>query len=521
MLSLLSMLVGIVLLIYLYVRFNDHGLSQLPSEATAFAPNRFTPHVVHEAAEKLGNSPKIVKDVLPTKTGRRYIVVGAGFLGGWVIIQLLQRGEDPKKIRILDIRPPTRLDLRTGLAAQVAFFQVDISHAKAVVDAFQAPWPDCDPSETAPEVTVFHTAANIRFYERHLVLLPRSSKVNHEGTQNVVNAARSIGVTILIYTSSGSISVRRARFWLWPWEKHPKHFVQVINDDDNLIPKYHDHFFSNYAASKVLGERVVRAVDGSQSGEKTLRTGCIRPGNGVFGPGGDLSCGAYLVRKHNPTWVSNIMQSVVYVENCALAHLCYEARLLETARGGSNPDLGGQAFTITDPGPPATHGDIHIGLTTLVPETEFTIMSPTLMLFASQIIEVLYLSRTFLAMSSSPVRRALAHFIPNITGDIVNLQPSLFALASVHLIFDDSRARLPPEKGGLGYHGPFTTLEGICRTVEEHLKAGGIGEERSQAGGVSLGFLRLSKAPKEMNKIEKRVSERLHVEAVDVLGEGC
>jgi hypothetical protein len=215
------------------------------------------------------------------------------------------------------------------------------------------------------------------------------------------------------------------------------------------------------------------------------------------------------------------MQSFVYVENCALAHLCYEARLLETARGGSNPDLGGQAFTITDTGPPVTYSDVYVGLTTLAPETTFTEMSPTLMLFISQIIEVLYLSRTFLSMSLSPVRRALAHFIPDIVGDTVNLQPSLFALASVHLIFDDSRARLPPEKGGLGYHGPFTTLEGLCRTAEEHFKAGEKGEERSHSGGVSLGFLRLRKTPKEMtqmSKMEKRVGERLHVEVVDVLG---
>lgn len=384
-------------------------------------------------------------------------------------------------------------------------------------DAFQAPWPDFDHSEEAPETTVFHTAANIRFYERHPSLLLRSSKVNYEGTQNVINAARSIGVTVLVYTSSGSISVRRSRFWLWPWESRPNYFVQVINDSDNLIPKHHDHFFSNYAASKVLGERAVRVADGTRSGEMTLRTGCIRPGNGVFGPGGDLMCGAYLARKHNPTWVGNIMQSFVYVENCALAHLCYEARILDTARGGPSPDIGGQAFTITDTGPPVTFNDVYVALMTLDPEVTFTHMSPTVMLFISQIIEILYLSRTFLSMSPSPVGRAIAHLIPNIDGDVINLQPPLFALASVHLIFDDSRARLPPEKGGLGYNGPFTTLEGLCKTAEEHFKAGAKGEERSQSGGVSFGFWRFRKAPKEMSKVEKTISERLHVEAVDVL----
>ena len=401
-------------------------------------------------------------------------------MGGWIVIQLLQRGEDPKNIRILDIRPPTRQDLLTGLAARVAFLQVDILDAKAVDDAFQAPWPDCDPSEPTPEITVFHTAANIRFYERHIALLPRSSKVNYEGTLNVINAARSIGVTVLLYTSSVSISIRRSHFWLWPWESQPKYFVQIVNDDDNLIPKHHDQFFSNYAASKVLGERAVRAADGTRSGEMTMRTGCIRPGNGVFGPGGDLTCDAYLVRKHNHTWVGNVMQSLIYVENCALAHLCYEARLLETARGGPNPDIGGQAFTVTDPGPPVTANDVYVALTTLDPEVTFTHMSPTLILFVSQIVEVLYLARAFLSMSSSPVGRVLAHLIPNISGDISNLQPSLFALASVHIILDDSRARSLPEKGGLGYNGAFTTLEGICKTAEEHLKTGGNGEERAR-----------------------------------------
>jgi len=208
----------------------------------------------------------------------------------------------------------------------------------------------------------------------------------------------------------------------------------------------------------------------------------------------------------------------MYVENCALAHLCYEARLLQTAKGGPNPDIGGQAFTITDTGSPVTFGDVYVALTTLAPETTFNEMSPTLMLFVSHIIEVLYVSRAFLLMSSLAVGRALAHFIPNIGGDVINLQPPLFALASVHLIFDDSRARLPPEKGGLGYNGPFTSLEGLCRTVEEHFKAGGNGEERSHSGGVSFGFHRFRKVPKEMSKIEKRVNERLHVEAVNVLG---
>lgn len=199
------------------------------------------------------------------------------------MLQLLQRGEDPRKIRILDIRPPSRPDIISG-AQDVDFIKVDISDAASVDAAFKQPWPTTSDS-TEPEITIFHTAANIRFYERHPALLPRSTKVNVNGTQNIVDAARAIGATVLVQTSSGSVGVRSNRFYLWPWETAPKYFVQVLNDDDTLLPKHHEDFFSNYAASKIVGERIVRKANGTPSGKGVLRTGCIRPGNGIFGPG--------------------------------------------------------------------------------------------------------------------------------------------------------------------------------------------------------------------------------------------
>jgi len=234
---------------------------------------------------------------------------------------------------------------------------------------------------------------------------------------------------------------------------------------------------------------VVRAADKSPTQKShILRTGCIRPGNGIFGPGGDLICYAYLVRKFNPTWVTNILQSFIYVENCALAHLCYEQRLIELQRGSSNPDIGGQAFTVTDAGPPVTYGDVYTAVHTLDKETKFPVLSTTMMLGLSQVIEVVYVSKLLLSSSESSIGRAIATVIPTISGDLINLQPSLFALASVHIIFDDSRARLHPSKGGLGYYGPYTTLEGICKTADVYFKSDRKGEERSLSGGVGFGF---------------------------------
>jgi nucleoside-diphosphate-sugar epimerase len=407
----------------------------------------------------------------------------AGFLGGWIVRHLLERGEHPKQIRVLDIRAPARPDLTTGLAKDVDFRLVDISNREQVQAAFNAPWPltptppaagGSSPVET--ETTVFHTAANIRFYERDARLLPLSEKVTFEGTRNVLDAARAAGVSILVYTSSGSVSVRRARLWLWPWEKQSPLSVQTIDDDDSRLPRRHEEMFSNYAASKLKAESLVRAADRTPltSGKKggQLRTGCLRPGNSIYGTGGDILCGAYLARRVNPSWAQDILQNFIYVENASLAHFCYEQRLIDNVRGSPNPDLGGQAFGIVDAGPPVTYGDLYTVLTTLTDgQTVFPRLSATAMLLLSHILEGLHLLRFLPALSSSPFLRRLSQFVPALSADLINLQPALFSLTTVHLIWDDSRARKSPEEGGLGYEPQWTTMSGLCKLVEEHKKA--------------------------------------------------
>jgi nucleoside-diphosphate-sugar epimerase len=381
---------------------------------------------------------------------------------------------------VLDIRPPTREDLREGRAKDVDFIQLDITNREAVFKAFQKPWPTVVPGASEPEVTVFHTAATIRFYEKHPRLLHLSEAVNVHGTQNILAAARLTGTRTMIYTSSGSIGVHRSRFWLFPWEKEPAFYTQVINDDTN-VPKRHEEFFSNYAVSKLTAEGHVRAADRSPSGDgKILRTGCVRPGNGIYGPGGDLLVGAYMVRKYNPTWISNIMQSFIYVENCSLAHLLYEQRLIELENGSANPDIGGDSFCITDAGAPPTFGDIHHALYLLSGgEVTSSDWSPTAMLSVAHLVEMYYLARRFLAKSSLAF---LVNLMPEVNGDIVFLQPSMFALTNVHLHFDDSRARAPPEKGGLGYNTEVTTLRGVSQVVVDHYRNGGKGTARAIAG---------------------------------------
>ncbi|OCH93928.1 NAD(P)-binding protein [Obba rivulosa] len=460
------LIAAVFVLAYLYVRTNDSKLAKLSPEASALTPERWNAKAVQNTAAMLADSPYILRaESLPPRTGRRYIVVGgAGFLGGWIILHLLARGEDPHRIRCLDIALPTRVDLKEGAAKDVDFLQVDVTDADALEAAFEKPWSSS--SLENPGITVFHTAASFRYYERVPSLLPYSELLNVRGTQNIVNAARKAGASVLVYTSSGSLLMRPTRFWLWPWEKKPEYVVQVISDETR-VPQRFEEFFSNYAVTKRTAESIVSEADKTPSVKGVLRTGCIRPGNAIYGPRGQLMVGQHVLQKVNPTWSGNVVSSFVYVENCSLAHLLYEQRLLDAAQV---QDIGGQAFCVTDSGPAPTYGDVHTAINILTGgETVFPSVSPTMMLILAHLFEGYYLIRHFLLRS--PLAN-LSRLLPPLNSVLVTLQPSTYALATIHLVFDDSRARLPPEKGGLGYTS-CTTMEGICKVVLEHKKRGG------------------------------------------------
>jgi len=65
------------LVLVLYILWNDRSLRITPSTALFFGPKRYTPEDVRATAERLANStPLEDKEVLPPKTGRRYIIVG-------------------------------------------------------------------------------------------------------------------------------------------------------------------------------------------------------------------------------------------------------------------------------------------------------------------------------------------------------------------------------------------------------------------------------------------------------------
>jgi len=404
-------------------------------------------------------------------------------LGGWIINHLLTRGENPRNIRILDTRAPTRTDLTQGHGKLVEFTRTDITDEESVLAGFTKPWPPG--ASQGSDITVFSTAASIRFYEKHPVLIPLSARVNVTGVENVIKGSLACGATILIATSSGSVGVRNTRFFLAPWESEPKYFTQVLQDGTKESTRPHHEFFSNYGYTKMIGEsRVLAADKSSGAGGKTLRTGALRPGNGIYGIGGDHLLESYLKKPDTRmTWIPNVVQNFIAVENSSLAHLCYEQRLVELGRGGKNPDIGGKSFIVTDAGPPIAYGDCYRAIEVLTEGTvKFRILSPSLMLIFAHALKTYHLTTHFLSQSPNILLRAAGALLPKLSTPTINLQPPMWALTSVHLIFDSSNARARPESGGLGYEPPWTSLEGICQLLLDYQSRRVVDDAHSSGG---------------------------------------
>lgn len=151
------------------------------------------------------------------------------------------------------------------------------------------------------------------------------------------------------------------------------------------------------------------------------------------------------------------MQSFVHGVNCAVAHLQFEA-ILDQPGSAAMPQAG-RPFTVTDPNPPITYGDLYAVLA-LLTVTPFRLirLPPLPLLVLSYAIEayVLFLVRY-------PM---LTKILPTISGDAKYLQPGLFSITT-HLIATNDAAGLSVDQGGLGYKGILTTLEGMCQEVVE------------------------------------------------------
>ncbi|KAJ5294797.1 hypothetical protein N7508_009618, partial [Penicillium antarcticum] len=444
------LLIGILTLGVLFMWRVNCAMKAVPDEARQLSPHRWTAEEIKAAYKKNMENPINMTKHLPPKQSRRYVIVGGtGLVGAWIANHLLARGEDPKAMRVLDIVPPAQELLAQG----VGYTKVDITDSLAVETAFEEPWPAA--ASNLP-LTIYHTAAVIRPSDRLQSMLSLCSKVNIDGTRNVLSAAKKAGASCFIWTSSGSIGIHRPNFWIKPWATEPKRVVQVLHDEGKL-PQTHGEFFGNYAASKAEAERIVRRADDP---EQNFCTGCIRPVNGIYGTGGENSTAItdiYLRNGGSPTWATPVLQSFIHAENVSLAHLLYEQRLIEQSNlTNKNPKTSGQAYVVTDPNPAIAFGDLYKLLTTLSKTpVSFPELQPAPFLLLSYIVE----AYAFLRYNY------LHWLLPAIPKDLEQIQPALFGILNIHVFGDDRRARLSPEDGGLGYQPVISTLDGMCRRL--------------------------------------------------------
>jgi len=72
----LILFLTLLILVYLYAKLNDAKLGRIPPEVKAQATSDFSPENIRLTAARLKESPLQIASHLPTRTGRRYIIVG-------------------------------------------------------------------------------------------------------------------------------------------------------------------------------------------------------------------------------------------------------------------------------------------------------------------------------------------------------------------------------------------------------------------------------------------------------------
>lgn len=368
---------------------------------------------------------------------------------------LLGNGTPASAIRIVDLQEPIRDEFREAgtEASQVPIVRADISDAESVAAAFAVEWPE----ETADlELTVFHTAAKMRWGERSNLFWDRVAPVNIDGTRNVIAASKVAGASVLVMTSSASVENREVAWFPPPWKRYPRNFVQYLDGTGAggaVSDKPDWQYGILYARTKGVAEKLVCEADGAETATGTLRTGVVRPGNPIYGHIRDPLVGQMLTLKWVPSFNAAWVQNWVHSANVALAHSQLEAALLGEHAGR----VAGRPHIVTDDGPPIVTRDFY-ALLSATSRSGFQATLPPPLLFLSMfyVIEAWAL----LAVRFSFVRRLIGEPGPPI--DV--LQPGTGA-AGVNSIINDSASRKAPEQGGLGYTPICDTMEGVSDVV--------------------------------------------------------
>ena len=231
---------------------------------------------------------------------------GSGFLGRAIVREILEDTSPLKikELRILDLEP-----LNEPGDTRIKFIRGDVRDKKIVQETSQG----CD--------LVIHSAAIVDWGTRSE---EEVMAVNHQGTLNVIEACRTMGVEALLYTSSLDVL----------YDGKP---LVDVNEDR----PYPDRHATSYCESKFLGEKSVLEANGEQ-----LSTCSLRPAD-IYGEGDPYHIGSLKNMAKGGFYVrlgtGRAKCQHVYVRNMAHAHVLASAALLE-----GKGRVGGQAYFLTD-----------------------------------------------------------------------------------------------------------------------------------------------------------------------------
>ncbi|MEW4529224.1 NAD-dependent epimerase/dehydratase family protein [Maioricimonas sp. JC845] len=230
---------------------------------------------------------------------------GGGFLGRYIVEQLVARGET---VRVLCRGQYPELD-----ALGVETVRGDVRDAETVRRATDG----CE--------AVFHVAAIPGVWGPW----QRYYSINVEGTENVLDACRAAGVRKLIYTSSPSV--------VYDGQPH-------VNADESLPYPDGDTYLCHYPHTKAIAERKVLEANGSDG----LCTAALRP-HLIWGPR-DNHLIPRLIQRAKSGRLRQVGDgtneiSMSYVENVAAAHL----QVCDRLQPGEAPC--GQAYFINESEP--------------------------------------------------------------------------------------------------------------------------------------------------------------------------
>ncbi|MBD3672105.1 MAG: NAD-dependent epimerase/dehydratase family protein [Planctomycetaceae bacterium] len=234
---------------------------------------------------------------------RALVTGGGGFLGRYIVEQLLERGDD---VRVL-----CRGDYPFLRELSVDYQRGDVRKREDVQRA-------CEAIDT-----VFHTAAIPGIWGPW----EKYHSINTQGTLNLLEASQHQGVSQFLYTSSPSV--------IFDNTNH-------VSQDESL--SYPDHYLCHYPRSKALAEKAVLEANG-QAG---MATCSIRP-HLMWGPRDNHLVPRLLQRAQSGRLVQvgdgSNMISVIYVENAAASHLQAADRL------SLDSPVAGEAYFINEKEP--------------------------------------------------------------------------------------------------------------------------------------------------------------------------